>query len=83
MYYKWRSKLCYTTFQYTHQNPLKANLITRLEDWEFSSFADYAGLRNGKLCNKDLAFSLFDLHNDSFLADSYKELPDDLLKKIF
>ncbi len=73
----------YTTFQYTHQNPLKAKLVTRLEDWEFSSFADYSGLRSGKLCNKDLAISLFEIHKDSFLEDSYKELPDDLLKKIF
>ncbi|MGG9961562.1 transposase [Ferruginibacter sp. SUN106] len=73
----------YTTFQYTHQNPFKANLVRRLEDWEFSSFADYAGLRNGRLCNKALAFSLFAINEKTFLSDSYKELPDDLLKKIF
>ena len=73
----------YTTFQYTHQNPLKANLVTRLEDWEFSSFQDYAGLRNGDLCNKELTYSLFGLDQQSFLSNSYKELPDDLLKKIF
>ena len=73
----------YTTFQYIHQNPVKANLVSKLEDWEFSSFADYATLRNGNLCSKDLAFSLFELNKEFFLADSYKELPDDLLRKIF
>lgn len=73
----------YTTFQYIHQNPLKANLVTKLEDWEFSSLTDYAGLRNGNLCNKELALSLFELNKVTFLQDSYKELPDDLLKKIF
>ena len=73
----------YTTFQYTHQNPLKAKLVTKLEDWEFSSFADYAGLRNGNLCNKELAALLFGLNTEKFLIDSYKELPDDLLRKIF
>jgi putative transposase len=73
----------YTTFQYTHQNPLKAKLVTKLEDWKFSSFADYAGLRNGNLCNKELATLLFGLNTEKFLIDSYKELPDDLLRKIF
>lgn len=73
----------YTVFNYTHQNPLRANLVTQLEDWEFSSFADYAGLRNGKLCNIEMATQLFDLNKDSFLKDSYKELPDELLQKIF
>jgi len=35
----------FTCFNYHHQNPLKAALVKRLEDWEFSSFRDYAGLR--------------------------------------
>ncbi len=73
----------YTAFQYIHQNPLKAKLVAKLEDWEFSSFVDYTGLRNGNLCNKQLAYSLFGINDQSFLADSYKELPDDLLQKIF
>ena len=73
----------YTVFQYIHQNPFKANLVKRLEDWEFSSFADYAGLRNGKLCNIELATILFELNKELFIQDSYSELPDTLLKKIF
>ena len=73
----------YTVFNYTHQNPLRANLVTQLEDWEFSSFADYAGLRNGKLCNIELATLLFDLNKNNFLSDCYNELPDELLQKIF
>ena len=72
----------YTAFQYIHQNPLKAKLVTKLENWEFSSFADYAGLRKGQLCNKELAFSLFGLRENNFLKDSYAELPDDLIQKI-
>ena len=72
----------YTAFQYIHQNPLKANLVTRLEDWEFSSFADYINLRNGHLCNKELAFTLFEFRENNFFKISYAELPDDLVKKI-
>ena len=37
---------------YTHQNPWKAGLAKMIEDWPYSSFPDYAGLRNGQLCNK-------------------------------
>jgi REP element-mobilizing transposase RayT len=31
----------FTCFQYIHQNPLKAGLVERMEDWEYSSFKDY------------------------------------------
>ena len=40
-------------FDYIHNNPVKAHLVAKPEDWEFSSFRDYAGLRNGKLINKE------------------------------
>lgn len=29
---------------YIHQNPLKAELVTRFEDWAYSSFKSYAGI---------------------------------------
>ena len=38
-------------FNYIHNNPVKANLADHPEDWEFSSYRDYCGLRNGKLIN--------------------------------
>lgn len=42
-------------FNYIHQNPVKANLVPKNTDWEFSSAKDYAGLRDGVLVNKNLA----------------------------
>ena len=48
-----------TCFNYIHQNPVKANLCKKPEDWRYSSASDYAGLRNGTLCNQDLAKRLF------------------------
>lgn len=42
-------------FHYIHQNPMVAKLVNKMEDWEFSSFRDYAGLRDGTLCLKELA----------------------------
>ena len=45
----------FNCFYYIHQNPLKAGLVENLEDWQFSSYLDYAGLRKGSLCNKQMA----------------------------
>lgn len=42
-------------FNYIHNNPVKAGLVINAIDWEFSSAKDYAGIRNGKLINKDVA----------------------------
>ncbi|MGB1217499.1 MAG: transposase, partial [Saprospiraceae bacterium] len=39
-------------FQYIHQNPVKAQLVTKAEEWIYSSAKDYAGLRKGTLCNQ-------------------------------
>jgi REP-associated tyrosine transposase len=44
-----------TCFNYIHQNPCKAELVLKPDEWEFSSFKDYAGLRDGSLCNKKSA----------------------------
>lgn len=45
-------------FKYIHQNPVKAGLVESPEDWEFSSAMDYKGIRNGTLCNYELARKL-------------------------
>ena len=70
-------------FQYIHQNPYKANLVQKLEDWEFSSFKDYAGLRNNILCNQDLAFQYINLSKTDFYNESYNVIDEVNLKNIF
>lgn len=50
-----------TCFHYIHQNPVRAGLVGCLEDWPYSSYRDYAGLRNGTLCHQTTAHSLIDL----------------------
>ena len=42
-------------FHYIHRNPLNAGLVSSLFDWEFSSFLDHAEVRNGTMCNRQLA----------------------------
>ncbi|MGC9375841.1 MAG: hypothetical protein ACP5DQ_12470 [Bacteroidales bacterium] len=43
------------SFDYIHNNPVKAGLVNRAEDWEFSSYRDYYENRNGSLINKKAA----------------------------
>ena len=40
--------------RYIHLNPVKANLVSKPEDWEFSNYRDWIELRNGTL--KDVTF---------------------------
>lgn len=42
-------------FNYIHNNPVKSGLVKHPEDWEFSSYRDYCGLRNGQLINRKRA----------------------------
>jgi len=57
-------KVC---FNYIHQNPVKANLVKKPEDWEFSSYREYCGLRTDDgLINLHLAKTFFDFSSDYF-----------------
>lgn len=64
-------------FHYIHQNPLKAGLVSRIEDWQFSSFNEFYK-RNEGLCNKRLAIELLDLPEDEelFYKQSYEVIPE-------
>ena len=67
-----------TCFHYIHQNAMKAKLIKKMEDWEYSSFKDYCGLRNGTLCNQEMGIKLLNINKQTFYEDSYKFInPDD------
>ena len=59
---------------YIHQNPLKTKLVEKMEEWEYSSFQDYCGKRNGTLCNKELAVTILDLNLKTFYDDSYRQI---------
>ncbi len=61
-------------FNYVHQNPWVAGLSGKMEDWEFSSFKDYAGFRNGSLCNKELAIKLLSLNMKTLYTESYQTI---------
>jgi len=68
------SEVC---FHYVHQNPRTAKLVVKMEDWEFSSFKDYTGLRKGTLCNQKIAYDLLNLNKVNFYQDSYNAIVSD------
>jgi len=45
--------------RYIHLNPVLAGLAQRPEDWEFSSYREYAGLRPGTLPRTEVVLSQF------------------------
>ncbi|MCY7410532.1 MAG: hypothetical protein LH473_09680 [Chitinophagales bacterium] len=69
-------------FHYTHQNPFKAGLVQRMEDWKFSSFHDYFENRSDSICNLKLAIELLNIEMSHFYEDSYHEIAEEKLKLI-
>ncbi len=70
-------------FHYIHQNPMKANLVEKMEDWEYSSFRDYCAFRKGTLCNQEMAIKLLEINKETFYKDSYRIINEDEMKNIF
>lgn len=48
-------------FEYIHNNPVKAGLVKKEAEWEYSSARDYAGIRNGTLVNRKIAKKYIDI----------------------
>ena len=67
---------------YIHQNPWKAGIVTKIEDWVFSSFNDFTGFRNGTLCNLQLAIQLLGIQQQSFYKESYGSVSMDTILKL-
>jgi len=63
-----------TCFHYIHQNPIEARLVTKMEDWPYSSFRDYMDLSFETICSKELGFELLGLNKASLYKDSYQAI---------
>jgi putative transposase len=70
-------------YNYIHQNPVAASLVSEMGDWEFSSYRDFAGLRNGTLCNKQVAFTLTGFEERDFPINSLLPVKNEVVKKYF
>ena len=49
-------KYLLTLTAYIHQNPIRSKLTQRQEEWIYSSYQDYIGIRKGTLPNKAIIF---------------------------
>ena len=45
---------------YIHYNPVAVGLVSKPEDWEFSNYREWIGLKRSKLCDYDLIYEHFD-----------------------
>ena len=72
-----------TCLHYIHQNPIRAGIVKKMEDWKYSSFNVY--LHNDEsICNLKLTRELIDLTSDTerFYKESYEMIQENLLQRI-
>ncbi len=74
-----------TCFNYIHQNPVKANLVTRIEDWPYSSFAEYnqSQSNNNGICNHLLGLEILQLTNRYFTNNQTIQYTEDEIAALF
>ena len=66
--------------RYIHLNPVRAGLVARPTEWEFSSYREYVGARNGELPRPELVLSLFRSISDyQDFVESYAADQDGLI----
>jgi hypothetical protein len=72
-------------FNYIHQNPLVAGLVENMEDWEFSSYGAYAGIRNDSLINKYITYQYIEISDnpERFIDLSMQVISQDKIAKLY
>jgi REP element-mobilizing transposase RayT len=69
--------------RYIHLNPVKANLVSRAEDWEFSSCQEFIGLRNGTLPKPEIVLSQFPTRESyRIFVESYIESDNKIIQHL-
>ena len=61
-----------TLTNYIHQNPLRIGLVKNIINWEFSSYRDYIGNRNGTLIDKSFIMKEINSIDEFILFSSQK-----------
>lgn len=69
--------------RYIHLNPVAARLVQRPDDWEFSSYREFIGLRDGTLPQPDVVLSQFRSPDDYRLfVESYVESDKEIIEHL-
>ncbi len=61
-------------FNYIHQNPIKDNIVTDIIDWQYSSYLEYAGLREATICNLELGEEMFEFKRGNKFIELTKSI---------
>ncbi len=70
-------------FRYIHENPKAAGLVKKHSDWDYSSFKDLIGERNGTIVNKELVYQVFNINEEYFRNWVDLKFKDEDLKNIY
>lgn len=70
--------------RYIHYNPVEAHLVSRSEEWKYSNYLEWIGLRNGTLVDREFIRCYFQ-HPDEYreFMENYaieKKLADEVQK---
>ena len=68
--------------RYIHRNPVDVGLATHPEDWVYSSYRDYIGLRLGTLPKMDLILDAFQSASDYAAFVNDVNVKDDSIKEL-
>jgi len=79
----WRNPYPRVCLQYIHLNAYAAGLVSAVEDWEFSSFPDYAGKRNGTLCEVELGKKWIGISDAEILGCASAVIEEEKIKPLF
>jgi len=63
-----------TLITYIHQNPIRSELVDKMENWQYSSYPDYIGTRNGTLPQRDFVQTRFST-SEEFIEFSNRPIP--------
>jgi putative transposase len=77
------SDYLFTCFNYIHQNPVKANLVSRMVDWPYSSFGEYSYLNNYGIINQKLGLEILQLTNSYFANNEIIQYNDEQIDALF
>lgn len=65
---------------YIHQNPIKAKLVDKIEDWKFSSYNEF--LKKSGICNFKKIREILNINFDNFIEESKMEITPEWISKI-
>jgi putative transposase len=67
--------------RYIHLNPIAAGLVHLPEEWEYSNYREWIGLRKGNLVDLEFVRNFFPIQKD-YAAFVHSDLPEDLKVKV-